>query len=212
MSVEEGTVAKQDFLDNVRVARNLFAHRPIQVDGPQIDPQSLELRTARASIWLTPKSVGGFNAVDSAELGPLRQRELADSVQEFLAVAQQVPPTATASAEHRARASAAFGKILEILAPYLPTHDEAINVQGALATVQFPEWVANWDYELENDSDGAPAVWVTIFVDEHSAPRKELGRFARDLTAITRRALSAAKIARWPYIRIRSAFEHKTMA
>jgi hypothetical protein len=207
----EGTVGKQDFLDNVRVAGNLFAHRPAQVNGPQTDPQALEHQTAVASIWLTPKSVGGFDADDFRELGPDRQRELADAVQIFLAVAQQVPPTALATAEQRAKASAAFVKILEILAPYLPTHAEAINIQRALATVEFPECVANWDYELDTDSDGAPAVWVTIFMDEQSAPRKQFGLIARDLTAKILRALSEAGIARWPYTQIRTAAEHKSM-
>jgi hypothetical protein len=208
---QEGTVAKQDFLDNVRVARNLFAHPRVQVNGPQVAPESMERQMARAAIWLTPKSVAGFSVDDFSELGPNRKRELADAVQEFLAVAKQVPPAVPATRHQREKASLAFVKLLEILAPYLPTHEEAVKVQDALQTVEFPEWVANWNYELGSDADDLPAVWVTLFVDEQSAPMKQLGRLALGLTALIQRALAAAGITRWPYLRVRTAVEHKSM-
>jgi hypothetical protein len=204
-------VAKQDFLGNVRAARNLFVHRRVPGDNPQLDPRSLEDRIARAAIWLTPKSVGGFHADDFRELGPDRQRELTEAVHDFLAVATQVPPTATPTADQLARASAAFGTLLAILEPYLPTHEEAIRTEGALGTVEFPEWVANWDFELGSDSVGGPAVWVTIFPDEQITPLKQLGRFLSELTAKIHRALSSAGIDRWPYIRMRTGAEYKSM-
>jgi hypothetical protein len=63
-------MAKQEFLDNFRVARNLFMHSQVQADSSQIDPQALERRLVRSAIWLTPKSVKGFSPDDFAELGP----------------------------------------------------------------------------------------------------------------------------------------------
>jgi hypothetical protein len=204
-------VAKQDFLDNVRVARNLFVHPRVRVDDPQLDPGLVERRIARAAIWLTPKSVGGFHVSNFSELGLDRQQELADAVQRFLTVANQVLPQAAATADQLTEASAAFTQMITILAPYLSTHEEAIRVQEALQTVLFPEWVANWDYELGSDGDGDPAVWVTIFADEQTAPRKQLGRFASELTAQIHRALAAFGIQRWPYIRMRTTAEHKAM-
>jgi hypothetical protein len=118
----------------------------------------LARRLERKAIWLTPKSVGGFDVDDFRELGPDRQRKLADAVQEFLAVAKQVPPAATATADQLRTAAVAFKKLLAILEPYLPTHEEAVKVEEVLQTVEFPEWVANWYPELWNDSEGAPAV------------------------------------------------------
>jgi hypothetical protein len=100
---------------------------------------------------------------------------------------------------------------MAILDPYLPTHEEAVRVQEALQTVEFPEWVANRDFELGSDSEGAPAVWVTIFADEQTAPRKQFGRFSLDITAKIHRALSAFGVTRWPYIQMRTSTEHKAM-
>jgi hypothetical protein len=91
--MKEENMAKQDFLDNFRVARNLFVHPVAQAESSRIDPQALERRPVRSAIWLTPKSVMGFSPDDFAELGPARQRELSEPIREFLSVAQKVPPT-----------------------------------------------------------------------------------------------------------------------
>jgi hypothetical protein len=202
---------KQEFLDNFRVARNLFVHHPVRAVSPQLDPQSLERRMARGAVWLTPRSVAGSNAADFGELGPDRQRELDEAVGGFLAVANQIPPTAPVTADQLAKATAAFGKLVAILTPYLPTHEEADKMEGVLMTVNFPEWVANWDYEFGSDADGLPAVWVTVFADEQSAPMKQLGRLASELAAQIRTALSLFGIERWPFVRMRTAVEHKSM-
>jgi hypothetical protein len=203
-------MAKQEFLGNFRVARKLFMHPQVQADSSRIDPQAVEERLVRAAIWLTPKSVKGFSPDDFAELGPARQRELSDAIQEFLSVAQQVPPTAPATPEQVKAASPAFAKALAILQPYLPTPEEWRKIEEALRTVDLPSWVVNWDYELGSDHEGEAAVWVTIFADEHTAPRKTFGRFSFELGGKIHNALSAAGIKRWPYIRMRTAVEHKT--
>jgi hypothetical protein len=77
----------------------------VAADGTQADPQAIEQRVARAAIWLTPKSVKGFNADDFAELGLDRPRELQVAVRDFLDVAQQVPPNAPATPEQLGNAS-----------------------------------------------------------------------------------------------------------
>jgi len=92
-------MAKQEFLSNFRIARNLFAHQHVQADDARIDPQAMERLLARAAIWLTPKSVKAFNVADFAELGPDQQSELKNAVQEFLAVANKVPPNEPATPE-----------------------------------------------------------------------------------------------------------------
>src|SRR4051812_28139365 len=100
-------MAKQEFLDNFRVARNLFVHPRVETDSPNLDREALERRIARAAIWLTPKSVKGFNADDFAELGPDRQRELQAAVGEFLEVASQVPSKDPATSEQLGKATTA---------------------------------------------------------------------------------------------------------
>ena len=202
-------MAKQEFLSNFRIARNLFAHPHVQTDSSPMDPQGLERKLARSAIWLTPKSVRGFTADDFPELGIDRQRELQAAVREFLEVANEVPPNEPATPDQFGKAKVAFGKMLAILQPYLPTPQEGQQVEEVLKRVDVPPWVVNWDYELGSDDDESPAVWVTFFADQDSAPRREFGRFASEVTEKIQQALSAVGSNRWPYIRLRTAVEHK---
>ncbi len=151
----------------------------------------------------------GFNAADFPELGLDRQAELQTAVQNFLEVARQVPANQAATPEQYGNATVAFLKILEILQPYLPMPDEARKVEKALRGVTFPPWVVNWDYELGSDEEGGPAVWVNVFAGD-GAPRSDFGRFASQIIPKIRQALSTEGINRWPYVRLRTAAEHKT--
>src|SRR5271157_1327901 len=60
---------KKDFLTNLRVARNLFFHpQRVEADSATVDIGVITDAVARAAIWLTPKSVAGYNAADFPEL------------------------------------------------------------------------------------------------------------------------------------------------
>jgi len=203
-------LTKKDFLLNFRIGRNLFVHpQRVEADSATVDTAKIADALSRAAIWLTPKSVAGFNAADFPELGLDRQVELQTAVQNFLAVAKQVPANRAATPEQYGNAMVAFQKILEILQPYLPMPDEAKKVEKALRGVTFPAWVVNWDYELGSDEEGGPAVWVNLFAEE-GAPRSEFGRFASQIIPKIRLSLSTEGVNRWPYVRLRTATEHKT--
>src|SRR5439155_20423682 len=98
---------KKDFLDNLRVARNLFGHARVSTDGRNLDPATVAKAITRAAIWLTPSAVKGFRAEDFPELGSARQQALADAVREFERVAAQVPPDAPATDQQVGDAKAA---------------------------------------------------------------------------------------------------------
>ncbi len=205
----EAEALKKEFLANFRIARNLFAHPQFTINGAG-DGAALE-RLIRSAIWLTPKSVAGFNADQFTELGPDRQRNLDAAVKRFSEVAVQVPPDAPATDEQFHEAAGAFAKMLEILEPYVPIPDEARKVENALAEVgkEFPAWVLNWDYELGSDSDDLAAVWVNVYVDDRTASAGQLGRYASEWTTKVRKSLTAAGVDRWPYVRVRTGREHK---
>jgi len=211
LQIEEAKkpLAKRDFLTNLKIARNLFGHPKVDADSAAIDTTAIAERLVGAALWLTPRAVEGFDASDFAELGPDRQVELLTAVQTFLEVARQVPPDKPPTKEQYGNASVAIAKILEILTPYLTVPDEAKQVEAALRSVEFPPWVLNWDYELASDSDGTSAVWVDVFADEHAVPHAHLGRAASELTSKVRQALDGHQVHRWPYIRLRTALEHK---
>ena len=152
-----------------RLARNLFVHTRVDTDSISLDQDSIKRMVVRAALWLTPKSVAGFNAAHFPELGTDRQLELQRLVKEFREIARSVPPNKPATGDQYDSATLVFRKLLEILDPYLFSPQEGKQVEEALKKVEFPSWALNWDYELGSDPDGTPSVLVTIFVDDESA-------------------------------------------
>jgi hypothetical protein len=203
-------MAKQEFLRYLRVARSLFAHQRVQADSPLANTEAAEAMINRADIWLTPKSVQGFDVGDFPELGPNRQRELQTAVREFLDIATRVPPKEPATLEQVRNARVPFERILEILAPYLPTPQEEQQIEAALGPIIFPAWVESWYPEFGSDESGGAAVWINVYVYERTVPRNEVGRFASHLTAQIQQALAAEGSDRWPYVRVRTVAEHKS--
>jgi hypothetical protein len=200
---------KREFLSNLRVARNLFAHARAEADTSAIDTTEVTSAVARAAIWLTPKSVAGFDASDFGELGVERLNDLLFAVQAFKAIAAKVPADQSATRDQIGNASVAFTRMLQILSPYIPLPEEAKRVENAIRKVAFPEWVVNWDYELGSDAEGDEVVWVNVFADEKAVPRSRLAREASDLTNKVRQAFNEAGVGRWPYIRMGTVLEHK---
>jgi hypothetical protein len=201
--------SKERFLANFRVARNLFLHPRAETDAPTIDSASISDALTRGALWLTPKSVEGFNAADFPELRPDRQAELLNAVQTFKAVVSQVPVDKSPTKEQYGNAGTAFIAILNILSPYLPTPEESKKVERALRNVAFPPWAVNWDYELGTSEEGDDAVWVNVFAEVNVA-RSDYGRFSSQIIPTIRQALSAEGVRRWPYVRLRTATEYKT--
>lgn len=189
-------MSKRDFLDNLRVARNLSAHSNLTTD-------------TRGAIWLTPAAVKGFKADDFRELDTAQQATLLDAVQDFERVAKQVPPDAVATDQQFREANVALERILTILSDYLPRHEDAIRIQSALATLDFPAWVLNWDFEVGSDEDNVPAVWITLYADDRAVPPDQFGRRASEMIPKLRSTLTAAGIRSWPYLRMRTAREYK---
>ncbi len=206
--VQDGD-SKEKFLANFRVARNLLVHTRAETDSLTIDTASVSDALTRGALWLTPKSVEGFNATDFPELKADRQVALLNAVQAFKAVASQVPANEAPTKEQYGNAATAFIAILNILSPYVPTPEESKNVEKALRNVSFPPWVVNWDYELGSSEEGDAAVWVNVF-SEGNIARSDLGRFGSQIIPMIRHAIAAEGVRRWPYIRLRTATEYKT--
>jgi hypothetical protein len=202
-------MSKRVFLDDIRVARNLLAHSRLTAEARHIEPTATAAALERAAVWLTPSAVKDFKADDFQELSSTQQSALANAVEEFERVASQVPPDAPPTAQQFREAQAALETILTILDFYLPDHEEAAAIRTALGTVDFPPWVLNWDFEVDSDEFGSPTVWVTLYADERAIPPEQYGRSTLDLLPKLRLALTAAGIRRWPYIRMRTALEHK---
>jgi hypothetical protein len=201
---------KAEFLLNIRTARGLLTHQ-VTTDDPRLDPKTVEGQLARAAIWLTPGSVRGFDVRDFGELSPERRGELRDAVEQFRQVADQVPLDRCASPEQIRAGMAAFRKALEIVGPYLPELPGIRQVEEALQRVRFPDFVVNWNFEVCEDSTGEPAVRVHVFVRDEVADRKGLIKETNEIDRRIRVALDDAGVARWPYVRFRTASEQRSL-
>src|SRR5436853_7808525 len=96
-------MAKQEFIQNVRLARNLLVHR-VEADHPGVNADAIARRLSRAALWLTPASVRDFDAADFRELPDAAREELERNVRQFREVAEQVPDDGPATAEQEATA------------------------------------------------------------------------------------------------------------
>lgn len=202
-------VAKARFLTNFRIARNLFFHARVESDGLDIGTTSSLEDLTRAALWLTPQAVAGFDVSDFPELPLDRQSELSQAVQAFEAIASQVPAGQPPTQDQYCDAAKAFGAMVSILSPYLPTTEESQKVEIALGKVDFPAWVVNWDFELGSSEDGDAAVWVDVFA-ERDVARADFAHFIPQIVPKIRAALTAEGVDRWPYVRLRFATEYKT--
>jgi len=203
-------MGKRDFLDNLRLAGSLFANARLATDSRHLDPTALARAINRAAIWLTPRATEGFDEADFAELGSTGQQELASSVRKFESVARLVPSNGPATDAQVKEGGEVLQQILGILANYLPTHDEERQIRNALAKVDYPSWVRNWNFEPASNEDGEPSVSVTLYIDEAAIPPEQLGERAIEMLPRIRAALKAAGVRRSPYLRIWTAHEYQT--
>jgi hypothetical protein len=201
-------MAKQEFVQNVRLARNLLAHR-VEGDRPGADLEEIARRLARAAIWLTPASVEGFDMADFPELPDETREELRRNVGEFLAVAEQVSDDGPASVEQEAVGIRTLLNIVRILEPFLPTPDELDRLRAAMRTVRFPpDVVESWDYEFGLDSSGDPAVWIWLVVDDRAADDPAFTATTARLQREILQSLQRAGVSRWPYVRFRTISDY----
>jgi len=202
------TTSKKEFLANVRLGRNLFFHGGVTIDPLSLDANNVSERMTRGALWLTPKAVHGFSESDFQELPSDTLSTLKAAVEAFRKIAFDVPPTDAPSKDHFVQAAREYLTILKTLEPYLPVRDEAQAIESALSSLDYPDWVVNWDYEFGSDKEGEPALWVNIFAD-NSLPRTSYASKAMQFFPKIRDTLAALGVRRWPYVKISAQPEFK---
>jgi hypothetical protein len=203
-------MAKAEFLQNLRTARNLFFHR-VQTDHSELDPRSIESQLSAGTIWLTPSSVKGFDPRDFRELSPERRDELKRLVDRFSRVARQVPPSKSPTREQVQEAAEPLLQVMEILRPYLISPGEPEKIRDVLKRIPYPPFVLTWDYVIDLDSTGDPGVWIYIFVDDDAPKAADFHTETNEIPRRIRTAFADAGIDYWPYVRIRTASEQRAL-
>src|SRR5436309_15184521 len=90
-------MAREDFILSVRIAASELHPPEVWTDSPHVKPDKFAARLAAADLWLTPKSVEGFNQADFPDLPAAGREELRREVLAFLKVANGVPPAQPAT-------------------------------------------------------------------------------------------------------------------
>jgi hypothetical protein len=105
---------KDEFFQSVRTAVRFLAPR-VETDSPYLEPEGLERGLANATIWLTPKSVEGFDPADFSDLPSTERNTLVEEIEQFVAAAEDVPSHQPARADQVERALPHFRDIVSFV-------------------------------------------------------------------------------------------------
>jgi len=205
----EVVVAARDFWMNVRVGASSVTPTAT-ADSPTLDPAAIENILRRAAIWLTPKTVEGFDPKDFEFLSPAERASLTDAVDRFRDIARQVPPNKPATDEQINQALPRFRRIVEILRPDKYADPDAFligkKVEQRLAD-HLPPSICELRFGTGEDTSGGPALWIWVVLKNEAAAKDVFSsnvRAVRDLLEATVRELGTD---RWPYVRFRTDAE-----
>ncbi len=112
-------MSRDDFLASVSVACSALSPT-VQADGRPNNADYLTTVMRRADLWLTTKSVEGFNARDWTHWARDAQERLRVAVERFKAIAEQVPAKGPATLEQ----SESARRLLREIAMLLRSHGE----------------------------------------------------------------------------------------
>lgn len=98
-------MAREQFIDSLRLASRMLAPPIVSSEQGARTDAYLASSIHLADLWLTPKSVEGFNKDDFPDWPAEERRKLKNEVAAFLAIAGEVPANrpATRSQSHQAR-------------------------------------------------------------------------------------------------------------
>src|SRR5438874_6482011 len=108
-------MAREEFIDSLRFASRLLSPpRASSSQSTQIDTH-LGDHLNSADLWLTSRSVEGFDSADFLDWGKHEREELSKEVAAFLAIAKQVQPTKPATKIQGKQARKHLERIIEIV-------------------------------------------------------------------------------------------------
>lgn len=107
------------FIDSLRLAsRSLPRPKVVSGQGEQVDDY-LARSIHHTDLWLSTKSVEGFDAADFKDWPSKNQKELAKEVAAFLEIAEAVPPDKPATKAQSAEARKHLERVIEIVGKHV---------------------------------------------------------------------------------------------
>jgi len=204
----------RDFWTSVRTGAS-FLLPTVTADSPKVDAHQIEARLRNAHVWLTPKSVEGFDEQDFDFLAEDTQKRLTQCVNQFRDAAGQVPSDQPATEFQVQAALPAFLCVLDIMRPDRYGDLDAFvigkQVEEQLAG-ELPDFVCEMRFETGEDANGDPALWVWIDLDDTSVSDELFPKRTREVRQLIVECLRRMKIQRWPYVRFRRSSEREQAA
>ncbi len=179
-------------------------------DAPIFDGSDIEAGLRRTRDWLTPESVAGFDEQNFGFLADDTRRRMAQCVNDFRAIAQQVASDEQGSDEQLEAALPSLLGVLEVMRPDRYADLDALiigkKVERELAG-RLPGWVREIRFETDNDSNGDPAVWIWVEIDDDAATPNVLSRNTRRVRSLLGECVQQVDDPHWPYVRFRTSSE-----
>ena len=199
----------QEFWTSVRTGAS-FLLPSATVDSPKLDANHIESMLRGTHVWLTPKSVEGFDESDFDFLPDDERGRLAQCVSDFVDAARQVPPDQTATDAQVQAGLPCFRCVLEIMRPDKYGDVDALRIGKKVEqrlTGQIPEWVSDLRFETGEDAIGDPAVWIWVEVADAAAEADVFPKNTKQVRKIVESCLRQLGVQHWPYVRFRTSSE-----
>lgn len=195
-------MAITEFVRRVQTARNV-AYRYLQPGGgaaPRAGADWERLRAA-APLWLDAGIAADFDPAEFEFLAADARAELSTCVARYRAAAGDRPP---ADAEMTAGLNE-LGRVAELLGE-LVADPEGLGLLAVLLrdSGPLPPFVLGFDYNLDTDWSGDPAVWLWVLIPDDLDPgAPAFIDFTTGFRDAGWKAVKAAGSNRLPYIRYR---------
>lgn len=154
------------FFRNIQQSCRLIYWAAI-ADRPRLTPEWIDDMLEKNHGWLTPQTAAHYEAAAFDFLSPEELQRLTDSVGQVRAVAGELGPNDTASAEQRERAKLAFKAVLQLLEFDRFDDPEAFRLGKMIERKLAAGWPPHLDhlrFRTGYDSTEDPALWVWGYV------------------------------------------------
>lgn len=88
---------------------------------------------------------------------------------------------------------------------------EQERIEAVIAEAGLPDFVHDVACTLDVDATGDPAVWIWVILSDEKTQGDAFAESTEQIRELIWTAFNKAQIARWPYIRFRSASEQAVL-
>lgn len=201
-------MAMNEFLRNIQTARNVvFPQLPAGITlATPADPLAFDGAWLRrtAPVWLTPRTVTGFDVNEFESFEAKDRENLGKVVQGFLAIANAVAGRDPTD-EELSSGIAHLTTLVTVLDPLFHDAEGKVLLRALYrSNASFPDFVLGLDYSLDTDWSGDPGIWIWVIVPDDVDPDSdEFIRFSQEFRKGVWKVVSEANSNRLPYVHFR---------